>query len=121
MEQTRPDVSRRTFGAHCVYCRRHLLGSRSSYLRIRIWARRAGNFRCRHRYGRRCGAVYYPGGANQGVRLLNWDTALNLPWGVLLLFGGGLALSAQFSDSGLSEWLGEQVEGLAGVSVWVLV
>ena len=62
-----------------------------------------------------------PGGANQGVRLLNWDTALNLPWGVLLLFGGGLALSAQFSDSGLSEWLGEQVEGLAGVSVWVLV
>src|SRR5699024_12479910 len=52
---------------------------------------------------------------------LNWDTALNLPWGALLLFGGGLALSAQFSDSGLSEWLGERVEGLAGVSVWVLV
>lgn len=62
-----------------------------------------------------------PGGANRGVRLLNWDTALKLPWGVLLLFGGGLALSAQFSDSGLSEWLGEQVEGLAGVPVWVLV
>lgn len=62
-----------------------------------------------------------PGGANQGVRLLNWDTALKLPWGVLLLFGGGLALSAQFSDSGLSEWLGEQVEGLAGIPVWLLV
>ena len=62
-----------------------------------------------------------PGGAAKGVRLLNWDTALNLPWGVLLLFGGGLALSSQFSDSGLSEWLGTQVEGLAGVPVWVLV
>ncbi|MDN6533646.1 MAG: anion permease, partial [Yaniella sp.] len=62
-----------------------------------------------------------PGGANQGVRLLNWDTALKLPWGVLLLFGGGLALSAQFSDSGLSEWLGQQVEGLAGIPVWLLV
>lgn len=62
-----------------------------------------------------------PGGAAKGVRLLNWDTALNLPWGVLLLFGGGLALSSQFSDSGLSEWLGTQVEGLAGVSVWILV
>lgn len=62
-----------------------------------------------------------PGGAEQGVRLLNWDTALNLPWGVLLLFGGGLALSSQFSDSGLSDWLGTQVEGLAGVPVWVLV
>lgn len=62
-----------------------------------------------------------PGGAEKGVRLLNWDTALQLPWGVLLLFGGGLALSSQFSDSGLSEWLGVQVEGLAGVPVWVLV
>ncbi|OAV63010.1 SLC13 family permease [Enteractinococcus helveticum] len=62
-----------------------------------------------------------PGGAAEGVRLLNWDTALNLPWGVLLLFGGGLALSSQFSDSGLSEWLGVQVEGLAGAPVWILV
>ena len=58
-----------------------------------------------------------PGGANRGVRLLNWDTALGLPWGVLLLFGGGLALSSQFSDSGLSEWLGTQAEALAGVPV----
>lgn len=62
-----------------------------------------------------------PSGAEKGVRLLNWDTALHLPWGVLLLFGGGLALSSQFSDSGLSDWLGEQVEGLAGIPVWVLV
>ena len=62
-----------------------------------------------------------PGGANRGVRLLNWDTALRLPWGVLLLFGGGLALSSQFSDSGLSEWLGTQAETLAGVPVWVMV
>lgn len=62
-----------------------------------------------------------PGGAAKGVRLLNWDTALKLPWGVLLLFGGGLALSSQFSASGLSEWLGTQVEGLAGVPVWMLV
>jgi len=62
-----------------------------------------------------------PGGAKQGVRLLDWDTALKLPWGVLILFGGGLALSAQFSDSGLSEWLGTQVEGLAGIPVWIMV
>ena len=62
-----------------------------------------------------------PGGAEPGVRLLDWPSAVKLPWGVLLLFGGGLALSAQFSESGLSEWLGSQVEGLAGVPVWVLV
>ena len=62
-----------------------------------------------------------PGGAARGVRLLDWDSAVKLPWGVLLLFGGGLALSSQFSDSGLSEWLGSQLEGLAGVPVWVIV
>ncbi|WP_218221599.1 DASS family sodium-coupled anion symporter [Nesterenkonia sp. Act20] len=62
-----------------------------------------------------------PGGAAKGVRLLDWEYAAKLPWGVLLLFGGGLALSGQFSDSGLSTWLGEQVEGLAGIPVWVLV
>lgn len=62
-----------------------------------------------------------PGGSGRGIRLLNWDTALHLPWGVLLLFGGGLALSAQFSDSGLSEWLGTLVEGLGGIPVWIMV
>ncbi|NDK30926.1 SLC13 family permease [Nesterenkonia haasae] len=61
------------------------------------------------------------GDAKKGVRLLDWDYAVKLPWGVLLLFGGGLALSGQFGDSGLSEWLGGQVEGLAGIPVWVLV
>ncbi|NNV09790.1 SLC13 family permease, partial [Geobacillus sp. MMMUD3] len=53
-----------------------------------------------------------PGGANRGVRLLDWGTAEKLPWGVLLLFGGGLALSAQFSSSGLTEWIGEASAGL---------
>ena len=62
-----------------------------------------------------------PGGAKPGVRLLDWEYAAKLPWGVLLLFGGGLALSGQFGDSGLSVWLGEQMEGLGGIPVWVLV
>lgn len=61
-----------------------------------------------------------PGGANRGVRLLDWDTAEKLPWGVLLLFGGGLALSAQFSESGLTEWIGETTSGL-GVLPTILV
>lgn len=62
-----------------------------------------------------------PGGAKAGVRLLDWEYAAKLPWGVLLLFGGGLALSGQFGASGLSDWLGTQMEGLAGIPVWVLV
>jgi len=62
-----------------------------------------------------------PAGAAPGVRLLDWDTAVKLPWGVLLLFGGGLALSAQFSTSGLTEWIGQQVQGLGGLPVVLLV
>ncbi|QCU79318.1 DASS family sodium-coupled anion symporter [Citricoccus sp. SGAir0253] len=62
-----------------------------------------------------------PAGARRGVRLIDWDSAVKLPWGVLLLFGGGLALSAQFSDSGLADWIGTQVQGLGGVPVWLLV
>lgn len=57
----------------------------------------------------------------RGVRLLDWDTAVQLPWGVLLLFGGGLAISAQFTDSGLSSWIGGQVTVLEGVPTWVLI
>ena len=49
-----------------------------------------------------------------------WETAEKLPWGVLLLFGGGLALSAQFSDSGLTEWIGETTSGV-GVLPTVIV
>ncbi|WP_271404669.1 SLC13 family permease [Kocuria palustris] len=62
-----------------------------------------------------------PAGAARGVRLLDWDSALKLPWGVLLLFGGGLALSAQFSSSGLTEWIGEVASRLGGLPVVLLV
>mgnify|MGYP002759348084 FL=1 len=62
-----------------------------------------------------------PAGAARGVRLLDWDSALKLPWGVLLLFGGGLALSAQFSSSGLTEWIGDVASGLGGLPVVLLV
>lgn len=62
-----------------------------------------------------------PAGAEKGVRLLDWETAVKLPWGVLLLFGGGLALSAQFTSSGLSEWIGREATVLAGIPVFVMV
>ncbi|MBB4934206.1 sodium-dependent dicarboxylate transporter 2/3/5 [Lipingzhangella halophila] len=62
-----------------------------------------------------------PVDARNGVPALDWQTAAQLPWGVLLLFGGGLSLSAQFGDTGLSDWIGEQVGLLGGVPVWVLI
>ena len=62
-----------------------------------------------------------PAAAKLGVRLLDWATAVQLPWGVLLLFGGGLALSSQFSSSGLTEWIGTQAESLQGLAILLLV
>lgn len=38
-------------------------------------------------------------------RVLDWDDMRKLPWGILLLFGGGLALAASFSGSGVNEWI----------------
>ena len=62
-----------------------------------------------------------PGGSAKGVRLLDWASAVQLPWGVLLLFGGGLALSAQFGSSGLTEWIGDVASGLGGLPTWLIV
>ncbi|MDO5671389.1 MAG: DASS family sodium-coupled anion symporter [Actinomycetaceae bacterium] len=62
-----------------------------------------------------------PSDPKNGVRLINWDTAKDVPWDVLLLFGGGLALSSQFSKTGLSMWIGEQAKGLGGLPILVIV
>jgi solute carrier family 13 (sodium-dependent dicarboxylate transporter), member 2/3/5 len=61
-------------------------------------------------------------GDRDGRMVLDWDDAQGgLPWGVLLLFGGGLSLAAAVADSGLDEWFGEQVEGLGALPVVLLI
>jgi len=52
------------------------------------------------------------------VFALDWKTAVKLPWGVLLLFGGGLSLAAAMTDSGLARWIGQQVGVLAGLPTY---
>lgn len=47
--------------------------------------------------------------SKKGVKLMNWEWANKLPWGILLLFGGGLTIAVGFQDSGLALWLGEQL------------
>ena len=42
-------------------------------------------------------------------KLLSWDDAVKLPWGILLLFGGGMALAKGFDSSGLAIWIGSQM------------
>lgn len=45
---------------------------------------------------------------------LDWEWAVKIPWGALILFGGGLSLSKGFQISGLDAWIGTRVAGLQG-------
>lgn len=56
-----------------------------------------------------------------GKRIMDWDTANEMPWDVLLLFGGGLSLSAMFTATGLSLWIGEAAKGLAALPTFLLI
>ncbi|MCA1772048.1 MAG: DASS family sodium-coupled anion symporter [Halomonas sp.] len=58
---------------------------------------------------------------NQGGCLLDWEVAKDVPWGILLLFGGGLAIAAGFSSTGLAEWIGEQMNVLEGVNFLMVI
>ncbi|MBZ8175558.1 SLC13 family permease [Staphylococcus delphini] len=58
---------------------------------------------------------------HQHKRILDWSVAKELPWGVLILFGGGLALAKGIQQSGLAAWLGEQLTLLKGVSPIIIV
>lgn len=55
-----------------------------------------------------------------GRKLLNWDEADRAPWGVIMMFGGGLALAAGIIESGLADWLGLMLEPLKSVPVIVI-
>jgi solute carrier family 13 (sodium-dependent dicarboxylate transporter), member 2/3/5 len=54
-----------------------------------------------------------PDGEGQGSGLLDWETAKRIPWGLLLLFGGGIAIARAFGASGLSAALGKSLSALA--------
>lgn len=55
------------------------------------------------------------------ARLLDWPTASQIPWGVLLLFGGGLSLAGMISASGLALWLGDMLAVLTGFHLLILL
>ncbi len=54
-------------------------------------------------------------------RILDWKTAEQIPWGVLILFGGGLALAEGFKETGLANWIGQHLSLIEGVSFFVLL
>lgn len=53
--------------------------------------------------------------------LLDWTNGVQIPWGVILLFGGGLSIAAGFQETGLAEWLGGQLTALGGVSMVIIL
>jgi sodium-dependent dicarboxylate transporter 2/3/5 len=54
-------------------------------------------------------------------RLLDWETAERVPWGALVLFGGGIALATAFQSTGLSEALAQRLTGLSGLPLPLLL
>ena len=71
-----------------------------------------------------CGALVLfliPINLKKNIFVMDWHWASKMPWGVLVLFGGGLALARGFSDTKLAHWIGEQVGLLQNAPVLILV
>ncbi|MFC3040381.1 SLC13 family permease [Virgibacillus xinjiangensis] len=62
-----------------------------------------------------------PASNGHGTKILEWEDSRDIPWGILLLFGGGLAIAAGFSETGLSNWIGEQLTILEGINFILII
>jgi sodium-dependent dicarboxylate transporter 2/3/5 len=62
-----------------------------------------------------------PSGREDDPLLLRWKYAEQLPWGVLLLFGGGLTLAGAVTRTGLAEWLGSALHAVGTLPLLVVV
>jgi sodium-dependent dicarboxylate transporter 2/3/5 len=71
-----------------------------------------------------CGAVLLfiiPADLKKGEFLLDWKTAVRIPWDIILLFGGGFALAAAFASTGLTAWVGQELTILHGATTLLIV
>ena len=59
--------------------------------------------------------------SSSGTKLLDWKSAEKIPWGILLLFGGGMSLAEGFKTTGLASWLGSQFVFLDFVAFWLFL
>lgn len=62
-----------------------------------------------------------PNGKNGGDSLLQWSNLKDLPWGILILFGGGLSLASAINSTGLAAWIGQGVSGLDALPIIILL
>jgi sodium-dependent dicarboxylate transporter 2/3/5 len=61
------------------------------------------------------------GNGERGRNLLNWKEAASIPWGVILLFGGGISLAEAMERTELADWLGGHLQALAGLNPILIV
>jgi sodium-dependent dicarboxylate transporter 2/3/5 len=59
--------------------------------------------------------------SDEKIKIMNWEDAVKLPWGILLLFGGGLAIAQGFQSSGLATWIAQNMVQLEGFSVFLIL
>lgn len=64
---------------------------------------------------------FVPSGRGGGEKLIDWKTAERIPWGIAVLFGGGLSLAGAMEATGLATWIGDWIAGLEGMSVFALI
>lgn len=58
---------------------------------------------------------------NKNKPLMTWEDTATIPWGILLLFGGGMALALGFETTGLATWIGSHLSLLKGFSILALL
>lgn len=62
-----------------------------------------------------------PSGSNQQPTLAMWEDMKVLPWGILILFGGGLSLAGAITQSGLADWIGAGISGLGYLPIILML
>jgi sodium-dependent dicarboxylate transporter 2/3/5 len=62
-----------------------------------------------------------PNGEKDGGKLLDWETAVTIPWGILLLFGGGISIATAFKSSGLSQDIAGLLAGLDQIHPYLII
>jgi sodium-dependent dicarboxylate transporter 2/3/5 len=62
-----------------------------------------------------------PVNVRQQIFLIDWDTAKKIPWGILLLFGGGLAMAGVISSSGLASWIAASMGAAGALPIIVIL
>jgi sodium-dependent dicarboxylate transporter 2/3/5 len=57
----------------------------------------------------------------RGEKLLDWETAVKIPWGILILFAGGICIATGFVESGISTMIGDMLASLTGMNLYLLM